>query len=365
MSRPIVARFSLSAMQHNLQVVRRLAPSSRVAAVIKANAYGHGTLRVAHALQQADAFALLNIEAAAQLRHHGLAHPIIMLEGMFGSDELPDYCAHHLIPVVHQPQQLEWLLQGRLARPLDVWIKLNTGMNRLGFTADQLPEAVTRLGQSPNINRITLMSHFADADRPGGCDEPLIHFNNATSAWPIQRSLANSAAIIDYPPAHGDWVRPGIMLYGASPFSDRSASSLGLLPVMTLQSRIIGLQHLHPGDRVGYGATYTATRQMRIGIVACGYADGYPRHAPTGTPILVDGARTQTIGRVSMDMLAVDLSELPQSGLDSPVTLWGDGLSVDEVAHASGTIGYELLCALAPRVPVMDQLDPPLPHSSA
>jgi len=354
MSRPILARISAFALQHNLQAVRRYAPHSRVAAVIKANGYGHGTLRVAHALQQADAFALLNVEAAAQLRYAGFAHPLVMLEGMFASDEVDDYIAHHLIPVLHQPEQVSWLLQAQLPRPLDVWIKLNTGMNRLGFRPAELPPLLAQLRASPNVNRITLMTHFANADMSGGADAQLHQFCAAAEGLELQSSLANSAALIDCPASHADWVRPGIMLYGASPFADRTAESLGLLPAMTLQSRVISVQQLAPGESAGYGSLFTAERPTRIGTVACGYADGYPRHAPTGTPVLVDGARTRVVGRVSMDMLAVDLSELPQSGMGSIVTLWGEGLSVDEVAQAAGTIGYELLCAVAPRVPVIE-----------
>lgn len=354
MSRPIVARISALALQHNLQVVRHYAPDAKVAAVIKASGYGHGTLRVAQALHDADAFALLNTEAAAQLRHAGLAHPIVMLEGMFQPGEIDDYIGLHLIPVIHQQEQLQWLLDAELPRPFDVWVKLNTGMNRLGFRPEQLPLVLEQLQASTNINRITLMSHFACADEASGIEAQLACFESACLGQPLQRSLANSAALIDFAAARGDWVRPGIMLYGASPFADRSAAALGLLPAMTLKSELISVQTLAPGESVGYGASFRAGRAMRIGTVACGYADGYPRHAPTGTPLLVDGARTRLLGRVSMDMLAVDLSDLPQAGIGSSVTLWGEGLPVDEVAQAAGTIAYELLCALAPRVPVIE-----------
>lgn len=354
MSRPIVARISAYALQHNLKVVRQYAPGAKVAAVIKASGYGHGTLRAAQALHDADAFALLNTEAAAQLRHAGLAHPIVMLEGMFQASEIDDYIGLHLIPVIHQQEQLQWLLDAELPRAFDVWVKLNTGMNRLGFRPEQLPLVLQQLQASANINRITLMSHFACADEAPGIEAQLACFESACAGQPLQRSLANSAALIDYAPARGDWVRPGIMLYGASPFADRSAAELGLLPAMTLKSELISVQTLAPGDCVGYGATFRAEHEMRIGTVACGYADGYPRHAPTGTPLLVDGARTRLLGRVSMDMLAVDLSDLPQAGVGSSATLWGEGLPVDEVAQAAGTIAYELLCALAPRVPVIE-----------
>lgn len=355
MPRPIVAHISTQALQHNLRMVRLYAPHARVAAVIKASGYGHGTLRVAQALHDADAFALLNTEAAAQLRHAGLAHPIVMLEGMFAASEIDDYIALHLIPVLHQPEQLQWLLQAELPRPFDVWVKLNTGMNRLGFHPAQLPQVLQQLQSSGNVNRITLMTHFACADEASGVETQLASFNAAAGDLRLQRSLANSAALIDCADARGDWVRPGIMLYGSSPFADRSAAQLGLLPAMTLKSQLISVQNLNVGDAVGYGAGFIAEWPMRIGTVACGYADGYPRHAPTGTPVLVDGARTRLLGRVSMDMLAVDLGDLPQANIGSPVTLWGEGLPVDEVAQAAGTIGYELLCALAPRVPVIEE----------
>jgi alanine racemase len=244
---------------------------------------------------------------------------------------------------------------GQFSAPVAVCLKLNTGMNRLGFTAQTLPKALDILRQLPVD--ITLMTHFAEADGERGVAWQMERFRAIAGDWSGPVSLGNSAAILRHPEAHGDWVRPGIMLYGASPFAEQSATELGLQPVMTLESAIIGVQELAPGERVGYGGTFTAERPMRIGVVACGYADGYPRHAPTGTPIAVMGRRTRTVGRVSMDMLACDLTDIPEAGIGAPVTLWGKGVAgevpADEVAAAAGTIAYELFCAVAPRVPVV------------
>jgi alanine racemase len=247
--------------------------------------------------------------------------------------------------------------------PLDVYLKVNSGMNRLGFVADNLQLAHGRLKAHPMVRSITLMSHFADADGDG-VDAQLAWFNELTRGLEEPRSLANSAALIRYPQARLDWVRPGIMLYGCSPFAapgrsdlaerGEDAASLGLQPVMTLTTELIAVQNLQPGERVGYGFSYEAKQEMTIGVVACGYADGYPRHAPSGTPVLVAGQRTRTVGRVAMDMLCVDISDIDEAWIGTPVTLWGEGLSADEVANAAGTVSYELLCALAPRVPVVE-----------
>jgi alanine racemase len=237
---------------------------------------------------------------------------------------------------------------------LPVYLKLNTGMNRLGITPAQLPAARRELATSHAIGAVTLMTHFAEADGGRGIAAQMERFVQMSEGWTCPVSLANSAAILRHPQAAGDWVRPGIMLYGSSPFADESAAELGLQPVMTLESRIIGVQEIAVGERVGYGGLFVAERPTRVGIVACGYADGYPRHAPSGTPILVAGQRSETLGRVSMDMLACDLTDFPEAGVDSPVTLWGDGLPADEVAASAGTISYELFCALAQRVPVVE-----------
>lgn len=351
MSRPIHAHIDLAALAHNLRVARR-ATGARVLAVVKANAYGHGLLQAAQAMGEADGFALLDVRDAVALREAGFRQPILLLEGYFSRDELPLIVEYELSCVIHQQRQLDWLDACPRRNGLSLWVKINSGMNRLGFAPHEVPAVMERLQSHRAVREVTLMTHFAQADEAAGIAAQLDTFERVAAPYRLPRSLANSAALLRYPAAHGDWVRPGIMLYGSSPFAEVSAATLGLRPVMTLASEIISVCELKAGDAVGYGATFRAERAMRIGTVACGYADGYPRHAPTGTPILVDGQLTRTLGRVSMDMLAVDLSELPGVQIGSRVVLWGEGLPVDEVARAAGTISYELLCALAPRVPV-------------
>jgi alanine racemase len=351
MSRPIQAHIDLSALQNNLRVVRRTA-SSRIMAVIKANAYGHGLLRAAEALNEAEGFALLDVRDAIALREAGFRQAILLLEGFFTADELPLTAEYELSTVIHSAQQLAMLDAYPCRNTLQVWLKINTGMNRLGFAPEQVPAVMEKLKSHPAVGEVTLMTHFSHADEPEGVAEQLERFKGLTAAYRAPRSLANSAALLRYPSTHSEWVRPGIMLYGASPFSDTSAQQLGLRPVMTLSSEIISVRELKAGDRVGYAGLFRADKKMRIGTVACGYADGYPRHAQMGSPILVNGMRTRTLGRVSMDMLSVDLGELPDADVGSRVTLWGSGLPVEEVAGAAGTISYELLCAVTARVPV-------------
>ncbi len=351
MSRPIQAHIDLSALRNNLRVVRQ-ASSARVMAVVKANAYGHGLLQAAETLRDADGFALLDVRDAIALREAGFRQPILLLEGFFSQDELPLLAEYELTSVIHSHRQLEWLDAYPRSNGLSVWLKINTGMNRLGFAPEAFPAVMERLKSHRAVRDVTLMTHFAQADEAPGVATQLALFEQLTANHRLPRSLSNSAAILRHPAAHGDWVRPGIMLYGSSPFADVSAAALGLQPVMTLSSELISVRDLKAGDAVGYGATFRAERAMRIGTVACGYADGYPRHAGTGTPILVGGVRTRTLGRVSMDMLAVDLSEVPDARIGSRVVLWGEGMPIDDVASAAGTISYELLCALAPRVPV-------------
>lgn len=356
-SRPIRVRIAPAAIRNNYRLVKQYAPNSRAWAVIKANAYGHGQWRAIDALRdEADGFAVLECENAVSLREAGVTQPILLLEGIFSARDVRAVAEHRLTTVIHCPEQLELLVRnGQFPAPVSVCLKLNTGMNRLGFTAQTLPAALDILRPLPVD--ITLMTHFAEADGERGVAWQLERFRAMAGDWKGPVSLGNSAAILRHPEAHGDWVRPGIMLYGASPFADQSADELGLQPAMALESAIIGVQELAVGERVGYGGTFTAERPMRIGVVACGYADGYPRHAPTGTPIAVMGHRTRTIGRVSMDMLACDLTDIPEAGIGAPVTLWGNGTAgkvpADEVAAAAGTIAYELFCAVAPRVPVV------------
>ena len=351
MPRPIRATFDLAALEHNLSIARARAGDARVWAVAKANAYGHGLLRARRALDAADGFALLDIDEAVRLRDAGVRKPILLLEGFFAPADLAPIARHALSVVIHSNEQMAMLESVRPTPPFAVFLKINTGMNRLGISVEQIGASLARLAATGSAAGITLMTHFADADGPEGVTAQLARFESATLGLALPRSLANSAALLRHPQARADWVRPGIMLYGCSPFADETAQALGLMPVMTLTSALIAVRHLAAGERVGYGGTFAADRAMRIGVVACGYADGYPRHAPTGTPILVAGRRTRTVGRVSMDMLTVDLEGIPEAGIGTPVTLWGEGLSCDEVAAAAGTVSYELLCALAARVP--------------
>jgi len=352
--RPIRARIDSAALRHNLDAARRRAPRSRICAVVKANAYGHGLARAARALAAAEGLALIELEAALELRRAGERRPMLLLQGFFSPEELEPIAAHGLTTVVHDPEQLAMLEKARLPKRIAVVAKLNTGMNRLGFPAENVRSVLDRLRDCPSAGAIALMTHFADADGKRGVRWQLERFEAATTGVDLPRSLANSAALLRYPESHKDWVRPGIMLYGCSPFPDESAEALGLKPAMTLASELIAVRDLRPGDGVGYGGTFAASGPMRIGIVACGYADGYPRHAPTGTPILVCGRRTRTLGRVAMDMLFADLTGIPEAAVGSPATLWGEGLSADEVAASAGTVSYELLCALSQRVPVSE-----------
>ncbi|MGQ9686644.1 MAG: alanine racemase [Thiobacillaceae bacterium] len=349
--RPLTARIDTAALAHNLGVARRLASSARILAVIKANGYGHGIIRVANALRAADGFAVLTLDEAATLRAQGYTHPIVLLEGWFHVDELPEIARLRLRPVIHREDQVDVLLKARLDNRIDVLLKIDTGMHRLGLPPGRLIAVLERMLGAAQVGGITLMTHFASADEPQvGVADQLARFRAATQGLELPVTLANSAALIRHPETVGDWVRPGIMLYGAAPFAGQTGADYGLLPVMTLESALIAVKTLRKGEGVGYGADFIAPRDMKIGVVACGYADGYPRHAATGTPILVEGRRTRTLGRVSMDMLAVDLTDLPGAHVGSPVTLWGQGLPVEQVAAAAGTIAYELLTAIAPRV---------------
>jgi alanine racemase len=365
MTRPIRAELSSSALRHNYALAKARAPGAKVFAVVKANAYGHGIVFAQRALGEVDGYATLELECAHKLRALGVSAPILMLEGFFHEDEVAQFARNRLTSVIHSSAQVAMLMEAAIDRPLDVYLKFNTGMNRLGLTDGGVRYALGMAAQGKNFGAVTLMTHFAQAETAEGVAAPLRAFGEieviaraAITAKPFAASLANSAAILHHPETHRDWVRAGIMLYGSSPFEDEGAAMLGLRPVMTLLSEIISVQTLKRGDTVGYGDVFHAPRKMRIGIVACGYADGYPRHAPggndAGAPVLVAGRRTRTVGRVSMDMLAVDITDMPFANPGTPVTLWGQGLPVDEVARAAGTVSYELLCALAPRVPVKE-----------
>jgi alanine racemase len=350
--RPIKAEISLGAMAHNLRVARAHAHGARVFAVVKANAYGHGLSRARRAFTAADGFAVLTLEEAANLRLMGVEQPIMLLEGLFGADEIATCAELDLWPVLHQAAQLDWLERAPPARPLQVFLKFDSGMHRLGMPLAGHAAIVARVRGMAGVAGITLMTHFAQADEAAGVDWQLRPFLDVADRYGLPWSGANSAALLRHPQACGAWVRPGLMLYGASPFADASADALGLKPAMTLKSEIIGVQNLRAGEGVGYGQLFRAERPMRVGVVACGYADGYPRHAPTGTPVAVGGGASRTLGRVSMDMLCVDLDGLPDAGIGAPVELWGAHVPVEAVATAAATVSYELLCALAPRVQV-------------
>jgi alanine racemase len=350
-------------MQHNLGRARACAPGARVWAVVKANAYGHGLERGMRGFAGADGLALIELEAALRLRALGWSKPILLLEGLFEAADIPLLAEHGINSTVHCLEQIRMLEYTSLYRPIDVHLKMNTGMNRLGFRPDDFPAAYARLRAIPGIRHITMMTHFANADELEhprlSIGEQVRRFRQGADGLPGERSLSNSGGVLHHAELDrllpdgvpDDWVRPGIMLYGGTP-GGQSAAQFGLLPTMTLKSEVIGIQHLVPGESVGYGSRFQAARPMPVGVVACGYADGYPRHAEHGTPVLVDGVRTTLVGRVSMDMMAVDLTPVANARVGSKVTLWGDGLPIDEVAQAAGTIGYELMCALAPRVRV-------------
>lgn len=355
MSRPLQAYIHTQALRHNFTLARQKAPNSRIIAVIKGNGYGHGMMRVARALTNADGFAVLSLAEALALREAGLKQALLLLEGFFSADELPHIAAKDIWPVIHCERQLSELEKVRSLPPFRVFLKLNSGMNRLGFPPAHFAQALQRLQQCTAVSEISLMTHFATADGESGVSQALSIFRQNTAHLNLAQSLANSAAILRYPETHGDWVRPGIMLYGSSPMPAKcSADELGLRAAMSLRSEIISIQQLEVGECLGYGCAWRADQATRVGVVACGYADGYPRHAPTGTPIQVKGQRTRTLGRVSMDMLYADLNGIPDAVVGSPVTLWGDGLPVDEVATAAGTISYELLCAISSRVPIVE-----------
>ncbi|WP_322102555.1 alanine racemase [Paraburkholderia sp. J41] len=355
MPRPILARIHPEAIRHNLHLAKQCAAHSRAFAVIKANAYGHGIERIYPALANADGIALLDLDEAVRVRELGWTRPLLLLEGIFEPADVALAVAHRLTVAVHCDEQLDLLAAARLERnqrPLDIQLKMNSGMNRLGFRPHAYRAAWERARSIASIGEIGLMTHFANAD-DGHVDWQLDTFDAAVRDLPGEHSVSNSAGVLWHPRAHRDWVRPGTILYGASPTGvARHIEGVGLRAAMTLTSRIIGVQTLAPHETIGYGRTFAVEQPMRIGVVACGYADGYPRHAKSGTPIAVDGVRTRVVGRVSMDMLTVDLTPCPHAGVGSSVELWGDQVRVDEVAEAAGTIGYELMCALARRVPV-------------
>ena len=361
MPRPIQATIHTQALHSNLNQIRSHAPDSKYWVVVKANAYGHGIERVMNGLRAADGFALLDLNEAQRVRDLGWRGPILLLEGAFELRDLELCSRLDLWHTVHCEEQIDMLAAHKTHLPHRVFLKLNSGMNRLGFAPAQYRSAWARLNALPQVDEISHMTHFADADGPKGIAAQMQQFTQATHDLPGERSVSNSAAILRHTQLaqEADWVRAGIALYGSAPdYPENGIDYWNLQPTMTLEAGIIGIQNLQPGDAVGYGSTFVAEHPMRIGIAACGYADGYPRSCPNGTPVLVQGQRSSTVGRVSMDMLAVDLTHLPQAGMGSKVTLWGRAasgaiLAIDEVATSAKTVGYELMCALASRVPVV------------
>lgn len=353
MSRAVRATINLSALKHNWDAACAHAPRSRVLAVVKADAYGHGAARVAGALSGAQAFGVAGIDEAVALREAGIRAPICLLSGFQESAELPVMARHAIGSVVHEETQIEDLQAARLDRPIAVWLKIDSGMHRLGFAPAQVEAAVARLVAVPAVGELRLMSHFANADDTADdyTAAQLKCFLDIAVKYKYACSIANSAGVVAWPDTHLDWVRPGIMLYGASPLLGRAAVDLGLQPVMSLTSRIIAVRTLQAGDPIGYGGDWVCPAATRVAIIACGYGDGYPRHAPSGTPVWIAGRAAPLVGRVSMDLLAVDLAAHPEAQVGTPVELWGAHLPVDTVAHHAGTIAYELLCGVTARVP--------------
>ncbi|TVT50903.1 MAG: alanine racemase [Denitromonas halophila] len=343
MSRPAIARIDLSALRHNYRLARSR-HGGRALAVIKANAYGHGAVACARALAgEADAFAVAVVEEALELRDAGIRQPILVLEGAFGPDDLAHATMHDLWMVAHNAEQLALIEAHRSIRPLTVWLKMDSGMHRAGIAPADYAAAHARLRALPQVGPIVLMTHFARADEPdeAATADQIATFDRATANLPGERSLCNSGGILGWPAGYRDWARPGILLYGADPMP---SDDHGLKPVMTLESAIMNIRELAPGEALGYGGRFVSDTPTRVGLVAMGYADGYPRVAPTGTPVAVDGQLTRVIGRVSMDMMTVDLTDLPAARIGSRVELWGNTVPINTVAHAAGTIAYELLC---------------------
>lgn len=357
MARNIVATVSPTALRHNLQQIRKLAPSSKIMAMVKANAYGHGLTTVATALQGVDALGVASIEEGLLLRKTGIQTDTVLIEGIFRDEELPLVQTHRFTQVVHHWPQIQALkcYSSEINQPFKVWIKINTGMNRLGFGLEEFEEAYRVLSSLPNVQLMGMMTHFSHADDKSS-DVTLTQiqrFEQLVKDFPGEKCLANSAAILAWPQAHANWVRPGLMLYGASPFNHSTGVELNLLPAMTLRSEIIAVRKIVKGEKVGYSGTWeNAKGDGTIGIVAMGYGDGYPWHAKSGTPVLVNQQRVHTVGRVSMDMLAVDISSIGTVKVGDPVILWGENLPIEEVAQHAGTIPYELFCRFTERVTV-------------
>jgi len=357
MARPTSATIHIDALRHNLGQVRRLAPASRVMAVVKADGYGHGLERVARALSGADAFGVAALSDAERLRAAGLSQPIVLLSGFDAAEDLPKLRELNVDTVVHHAAQLEMLEQAD-GDPIRCWLKVDTGMHRLGFAPEAVAQAHARLSKAKSVaGDIRLMTHFASSDEldelaPGNRQTraQMRAFEQVAADLPGARSLANAAAVLGWPAAHADWVRPGGALYGISVVDGKTGADFGLKPAMTLSTRLIAVNRIRKGERIGYSATWECPEDMPVGVAAIGYGDGYPRHAPAGTPVLVNGRRAPIVGRVSMDLMTVDLRAQPEAKPGDPVVLWGEALPVEEIAAAAGTIGYELTCSITRRV---------------
>ncbi|WP_047045836.1 alanine racemase [Vibrio mexicanus] len=348
-----IASIDLNALEHNLAQVRKQAPSSKVMAVVKANGYGHGLREIAKHAHGADAFGVARVEEALQIRNCGVEKPVLLLEGFYSSTDLPILVANNIQTVVHCEEQLEALEQATLDKPVVVWLKVDSGMHRLGVRSEQYQDFVTRLNTCDNVAKpLHIMSHFGCADELDKPDtrQQMDLFFSLTDKELGPRSLAASAGLLAWPISQLDWVRPGIIMYGVSPFADKSGKELGYKPLMTLKSPLIAVRELKKGESVGYGSIWESDRDTKIGVIAIGYGDGYPRMAPTGTPVWVNGRKVPISGRVSMDMLTVDLGPDATDKVGDVAVLWGNELSVEEVASHVGTIAYELVTKLTSRV---------------
>jgi alanine racemase len=351
------ALIDLSALCHNLQRVREAAPQSRIMAVIKADGYGHGMLRVARALQDADALAVARVNEGVRLREAGEGRPITVLEGFFDQADLEAAAKHDLELVIHEAGQIARLERHNPFTPVSCWLKLDTGMHRLGIAPEGAAEGFRRLSGCKAVKgKVRLMTHLANADDTGdpATDRQLRLFRELVREFDTEACSANSGGLLGWKETHSEWVRPGIMLYGASPFLNRNGLDDGLLPVMTLRSRVIAVNRYRKGDKIGYGGTWSCPEDMPVGVVAIGYGDGYPRHAADGTPVLINGHRVPLVGRVSMDSITVDLRTQPGVKVGDPAILWGEGLPAEEIARAADTIPYQLFCCITNRVEIIE-----------
>ena len=358
MTRPSRIVIDIKALEHNFLRIKELAPNSKVMAIVKADAYGHGIVRVAKTLNNTDAFGVACLEEAEQLRQSSIKTPIVLLEGPYKPDDLPLIIKFKLDMVIHNEYQIQLLEKTKIEGSINAWLKIDTGMHRLGFPIEKADAILNRLLLCKNINsRPILMTHLATANEKKNnlTQQQLEAFKKISKIIDGEKTVANSAALINFPEVHFDWVRPGLMLYGVSPLTDSFGHNHGLRSVMTLESEIISIQYLSKNEPVGYGATWRCPEDMPVGIIAAGYGDGFPRHAKSGTPILVNNVRCPLIGRASMDMLTIDLRNQPNAKIGDRVVLWGDSLPIEEVALHADTIPYELLCGVHKRLKFVER----------